>query len=153
MSPCFGGNKNTTKGQERGCRYVIYRSDCLRLTKVARWHGNPDHALLNMVATHYGLVLFFSDYPKAIHHGEIALKSNHLVKFRFDNNTGQFLGVVQANQRNKNYKVEVDIKHFFVLFCDVHLPVFSYAWMSSEFCYHFRFGKLLFRLRIHSPTR
>ena len=82
-----------------------------------------DHALPNMAATHYGLVLFFSDYPKAIRRGEIALKSNHLVKFRFDNNTGQFLGVVQASQRNKNYKVEVNMKHFFVLFRGDNLPV------------------------------
>ncbi|XP_072024609.1 uncharacterized protein [Amphiura filiformis] len=62
-----------------------------------------------MAATNYGLVVFFADYPKAIRRGEIALKSNHLVSFKFDNNTGKFLGTVQASQRNKNYKVEVDL--------------------------------------------
>ncbi len=89
-----------------------------------------------MAATNYGLVVFFSDYPKAIRRGEIALKSNHLISFKFDNNTGQFLGTVQASQRNKNYKVEVNILSFYTGSFTYSLYMTSHWCMSSEFCNH-----------------
>ena len=52
------------------------------------------HNWINMAATNYGMVLFFSDYPKAIRRGELALKSNHLAVFKFDNRMCQFLAKV-----------------------------------------------------------